>query len=544
MELVKKKIHSDKIISKVALQTSLEEDINVSDSKADVTDIIFYDSSVSIEDVKVGMNKVWIKGRIFYQILYQTENTEENVIDVMQGDLPIAEEIFMENVDSQNKVICKAEIESMQVHIINSRKLNIQAIVNIVAKAEETYEKEICTELINIETDDNIDKNGRINMKASDMEYCKKNINYLETVENKRDLFRIHEEIKIDESMPEIGRLIWKNLKLKRIEFEADEGKININGEIEIFVIYKEDVHDRITWFAKKIPFNGSLEVKNCKSGMLMEISYALNHEEVTAREDTSAELRIIGIEAALEVDIRLYELKSTPVVADIYGVNYEINTNTEKVDFKNIYIDTNVDKNVNTMLNLDINEAEIEQICYFKSEIKSFESVINKSLLEQGYILIKGEVAVSLLYVAKESGKIHEISKNIPFEIEKEIPKSMNLEIEDCSIDIQIRNEKATLRDSKSIEWKAELRVLLRIYSLENNDMITDISVTNIAPEVIEKLPGFVIYYVKPEDTLWIIGKKYYVSVDSIKEINGLLDDTIKVGDKLLIVSGYSKQD
>ncbi|MBQ2116592.1 MAG: LysM peptidoglycan-binding domain-containing protein, partial [Lachnospiraceae bacterium] len=66
---------------------------------------------------------------------------------------------------------------------------------------------------------------------------------------------------------------------------------------------------------------------------------------------------------------------------------------------------------------------------------------------------------------------------------------------------------------------------------------IITDINVTPISPEVIEKLPGFAIYYVQPGDSLWQIGKKYYVSVDQIKEINNLTDDMINPGDKLLIV-------
>ena len=35
----------------------------------------------------------------------------------------------------------------------------------------------------------------------------------------------------------------------------------------------------------------------------------------------------------------------------------------------------------------------------------------------------------------------------------------------------------------------------------------------------------------------MWQIGKKYYVSVEKIKEINQLTSDEIKPGDRLLIV-------
>jgi LysM repeat protein len=57
------------------------------------------------------------------------------------------------------------------------------------------------------------------------------------------------------------------------------------------------------------------------------------------------------------------------------------------------------------------------------------------------------------------------------------------------------------------------------------------------INPDVIEKLPGFAIYYVKPGDSLWQIGKKYYVSVQRLKDMNNLTSDEIHAGDRILIV-------
>ena len=49
--------------------------------------------------------------------------------------------------------------------------------------------------------------------------------------------------------------------------------------------------------------------------------------------------------------------------------------------------------------------------------------------------------------------------------------------------------------------------------------------------------LPGMVVYMVKDGDNLWNIGKKYYVSVDSLKKMNGMESDEVKSGQKLLIV-------
>ena len=72
---------------------------------------------------------------------------------------------------------------------------------------------------------------------------------------------------------------------------------------------------------------------------------------------------------------------------------------------------------------------------------------------------------------------------------------------------------------------------------SIEKEDILQEIQIGELDSQKLEKLPGFAIYFVKKGDTLWQIGKKYYVSVEKIKEINQLTSDEIKAGDRLLIV-------
>lgn len=86
-------------------------------------------------------------------------------------------------------------------------------------------------------------------------------------------------------------------------------------------------------------------------------------------------------------------------------------------------------------------------------------------------------------------------------------------------------------------MEWRGSLCVKVLIYSNKQEEILTELRVSPINAAVLEKLPGFAIYYAKPGDSLWQIGKKYYVSVQRIKEMNNLVSDEIKAGDKLLIV-------
>ena len=54
---------------------------------------------------------------------------------------------------------------------------------------------------------------------------------------------------------------------------------------------------------------------------------------------------------------------------------------------------------------------------------------------------------------------------------------------------------------------------------------------------EKMASLPGIAIYMVREGESLWDIGKRYYVPVSVIKKCNDLTSDEVKAGDKILIV-------
>ena len=69
--------------------------------------------------------------------------------------------------------------------------------------------------------------------------------------------------------------------------------------------------------------------------------------------------------------------------------------------------------------------------------------------------------------------------------------------------------------------------------------ELISAVNVSELDSGKMSSLPGMVVYMVKEGDNLWNIGKKYYVPVDSLRELNGLDSDELKAGQKLLIVKG-----
>ena len=92
---------------------------------------------------------------------------------------------------------------------------------------------------------------------------------------------------------------------------------------------------------------------------------------------------------------------------------------------------------------------------------------------------------------------------------------------------------------DGEEMDVKAVLSFSTVAFKNVPVDLISQVNVSDLDSSTMSSLPGIVIYMVKDGDNLWNIGKKYYVPVDKLRELNALDSDELKTGQKLLIVKG-----
>lgn len=522
MELVKKNIHTEQIKAKTVLQIPLEEDINVSDSKPDVARIIHSGGRIKTDEIKMGMNKIWVKGRLEYQIMYQADGGGAD-ISGMDGELPFMEEVYLDRLEGQDRVICKAQLDDLRIHIINSRKLSIQSVISLEPRVEETVSAELCVGI------DGLEAGG----PESGIQYREKTIDYLETAVKKRDLLRIHEEVKLPAGMPDMGAYIWKSIDVANISFRAADEKLVVNGEINVFVVYREDNSDKINWYETTVPFSGNVECQNSRDGMLADVSYDIGQEEITIRDDSDGEARIIGIEMALELEIKLYEKQQLKVIADVYGVSCDVNTETDDKNLCCLLTELKTEDKLMRSIKLEDAENRILQVCHCDAHVISEDVVF-----EENKVIITGTTEVKLLYTSSaESPVIYSVSESIPFELVMDSDGACLKDTDRYTLNVQLLQQSVSIRDGAQLEWRAVLNACILMYENKSEAVINDLRLSPIPAETLEALPGFAVYCVKNGDSLWQIGRKYYVSVERIKEINNLDNDMIKEGDRLLIV-------
>lgn len=521
MELMKKKLKTDKVKAKSILQIPMEEDINISDSRPDVKNPIFHRGRIKLDEIKTGMNKAWIKGKLIYQVLYLTEGAQ-NKLACMEGEFAFMEEVYMEGVDAQDRVICETKLEDMRVNMINSRKLSIQAVIMIQPRVEEISEEEICVEIVTSEAS---------NQEAEKLEYRKKDLNFLESVISKRDLFRIHEETKLPPGMDSVGELIWKSAEVRNVQFRPLDEKIGVSGDIQVFIMYQGNCDEQENWYETKMAFSGYVDCQGCRENMLADITYDIVHEEISIREDGDAEARIITAELALELELKLWNADRVQVVSDVYGVSCEVDSVTSPKLFKTLFQESSVEEKKVSLIELQETDATLLQICHYepRAELEQIQLLDNA-------IILSGVLLHRILYRKNEENMgLGYWEKSVPFEIEKALP-GVTSDM-DHTVHLELGQAQATIKESNKIECSTTMNVNVAIYAQEQQDILSNLDIHSLDSDKIEALPGITIYFVKAGDSLWRIGREYYVSVEEIKEINQLTSDEIHAGDKLLIV-------
>lgn len=514
MELIKRNIHMDRLKCKASTQMTLEDDVNISDSRPDALKLIMDRGNVVIEEVKVTNDHVGVKGKLQFNVLYLADGKKADVAG-MEGSIPFEEQIYMEGVESQDNVCVNWDLEDLSIGLINSRKLSVQSVITLNVTCEEICDEETAVDLYSNEP----------------VEFRKKTLNIASMAIKKKDIFRVKEEVEIPGSFPNIFSMIWSEIEPSEVEFKVLEDKIAVQGEIKAFFLYRgEGEEEEISHYETTMPFAGSIECSGAHEGMVPEIRFALDRREVEVRPDFDGEERVITFELCLDLDICIYEEETVDILSDVYGVVKEVTVGEKEAEFRRL-----LSKNSGKMkLSGHFSAQEGVQL-YKILHTSSSLQIIDKVQVENG-IEVTGTVGLQVLYeCSNEEDKYGMIKESIPFQYVLESDDMMT----GCKFLVQASVEQVTVSiiDTGEIDVKCVLYFHANIYQEWKERIVEQITTSELDNEKMSALPGIAIYVVKDGESLWDIGKRYYVPVSVIKQTNELASDEVKAGDRILIV-------
>ena len=265
---------------------------------------------------------------------------------------------------------------------------------------------------------------------------------------------------------------------------------------------------------------------------MIPEISYYTECKEVEVRPDFDGEERIITFEQCLELDICVYEEEKIDILSDVYGVVKEVNVLEKNGDFRKLLARCTGKTKLAAHFQAE-EGAVLHKILHTASRLQ----VKNQTILENG-IEISGDVELQVFYESvNDAQKYGVVNGNIPFSYVLEA-EGMN---ENCICPVQVFVDQITVSiiDTGEVDVKCVLFFRGNIYQRWNQKIVEQIVVSEPDAEKMAALPGIAVYLVKDGESLWDIGKRYYVPISVIKKTNDMESDEVKAGDRILIVKG-----
>ena len=515
MELIKKNIHMNKLRCKSNLQLILDDDFNVSDTKPDIDKIITSQGEVKITEIRAMNGKLMVKGALTFNVLYLSEQEQKPVYN-LSGELPFDEVINMDVNCMDDEPVVKWELEDLSTGLINSRKLSVRAIVGLYVTVEDLYDEETAVMVEGPE----------------DIQCINKKIEVTNVVVNKKDTFRIKDEIILPSNNGNISSLLFSDIGLSNVEVRLMDDKFTVKGEIPVFILYSSnDEENPIEYYETELPFSGTIDCNGCSENMIEDISFTIISKNLEIKPDVDGEERVLDIEIILEMGIKVYDVEEPEVLYDVYCIGKEVKPIIRNASYENLVIKNNSKYRIADRIRVEANQPKLLQICHANGGIK-----LDDIIIESNGLNVEGVIELDILYISEDDKRpLNALKGAIPFSqlVElKGMKQDSNYEIKPSIDQLSVM-----MLDSEEIEVKATINLNTIVFDLITEPIIADIELSELDMNKLQAMPGIIGYVVKKGDSLWNIAKKYYTTKDEIMAVNNLEDDRIKEGDKLIIL-------
>lgn len=511
MELIQKQVHYTQEGRQTFDQFYLDEDYNVPDTKADVRQIVQGRGIIKVEDIRLVENYLRVSGKLYFQILYITDNAE-SAPAVLEGTIPFEEMVYMEGGENENYFVRNVRVE-FSASLVHSRKVSIRAMVEMEIGREKLVDEETTTDV-----------------ECSVPVYKKtRNVNLLELHTTKKDTYRIKEEITLPGTKESIGQLLMTDISPRRLDIRLEQDEMRLQGELLVFCMYRSE-DGKTDWLEQTVPFEGQIACSGVDGGMYYHVHNTLDDTLIDIRLDEDGEMRVLGIEGTLNLRMNIYQEEELEILEDMYSLEQDCRFDTREAAYEELLIQNHSKCKVAERLSLPELKDDVLQICHSEGSAQ----MDHTEQTEEG-LQIEGILHLSFLYLrADDEAPFGSWQGMVPFSWLLECPGIT----EDSKYNIAYHVEQlsVSLAGSEAVEVKAVLAFDTFMRKSVAMNVITGVEFKPLSMEEIEKRPGIIGYIVKDGDSLWDLAKRYMTTAEGIREDNDLDSDMIKSGDKLLI--------
>lgn len=534
MRLEKKNIHMNKIVKSETVIFFVSREERIMDADNEIESIINQKEIVTTDGVVTRENQITVNGTINYNILYYPKNSE--MVCGEEKEINFEENIKLMGINSEDNANVTMEVLSSSIKPVDGKnyiyKIQLKAYI-IVEKIEDL---DIATAIDTDSQEENYENNfakensGKNNVE--DIMTKKRNIDSLAIMADKTDTFRVSEQIAVPHGKPPIGTIVWSDIRIKNQNIKTMEGSIIINGQLSIFIIYIPEMENMPEqWLEQTIDFNGQLEMSEATEDVVSYIELWLNNVNVQPEINQDNEMRNLSVSALLKLNVKLYKETSIKIIEDVYKPGANLVPVMESKTYQKLLVKNASRTKEVVKMKIDKTKGQLLQICNSQAEIK-----IENILVRDNSLKAIGKIKTCIIYISSDDR--HPIccqcrESNFEHGIDAEGIEGND----EYFFNWKVEQVNANMLNADEVEIKAVIALEAIVFKKVEQNFVTEINQEPVDMEALNSAPVLKGYIVQKGDTLWKLAKENYTTIEKIMTVNNLENETIKKGDRLLII-------
>ena len=296
------------------------------------------------------------------------------------------------------------------------------------------------------------------------IETSKKNVCIKKIITREIKKIELNEDVIIPDIKPDILKPIDESGNICIYKKEVLDGKIKIDGTVNIYLIYLADSEkENIRGINTTIDFKEIFDCKEAKDTMKLEEKLKIKSIDCRVLNG-----RKISIRVEIEATIVLYINEYINIVNNIENVE-----DVQKI-IKKVKINSNI--GYNTAKTYAKETIKIEQSDELAEILKLDVNIINKDTkVSYNKVLAKADAEVKIMYLT-EDNRIRNIDEKIPIMGFIEMTNISENDICDVSYTIKNILVKPNSEDEHSIYVEIELELTCNAFNEENIEIIEDL--------------------------------------------------------------------
>ena len=503
MDIKKETLVFHEQLGKECAKTVAEADLVVPDSMPDVEKILVSDSTCYLENAEVQNGRILVHGTAEFNVLYMSPEKE---IRKLNTTAKITDVLEVSGADLNNRADVTLNVGHTECKILNGRKISLKCVAEIAVNVLKESEIEA---VVNVNEKEVEEQCGKIS-------YVKKN--GLETRK-----FVVKDVAQIAKEMPVVYEILSSYGKISNAGYKIINNKVIIKADLDTVILYTDEEERKPCSVSVSIPFTEVLDIDGITDEWFT--MQDINVCSLNCVSGNDGDGRELEIEALIECKVTSMVFCEADILKDCYGICHKTETTKTTAQICEVTGKVQHQTGIKTLAeSLD----NLDRVYHLSASAKV--EGIEKN---DGGIGVLGKTRIKMYYITKDN-LVSSYSKEIPF---KEVLQSADTSSEEGEINAKINGLSYTRNSADDIEVRGNLELFGVLTKNKTQNIITDVSISEKEDE--KPRASLTVCFVKSDERLWDIAKKYSTSVKAICEANDLKENEDLKG-KCLVVPKY----